>query len=523
VDQENRRYAAFLSYSHKDAAAARWLHRRLEAYRLPRRLVGAEGEHGPVPARLTPIFRDREELPAAGDLSERVRAALAASASLVILCSPASAASPWVAKEIATFRALHPDRPILAAILDGEPAQCFPAGLAAGEGVEPLAADLRPGRDGRRLGVLKLVAGLAGVPLDALVQRDAQRRLRRVTAVTALAVAAMLVMAVLTAVALNARREAERQRAEAEGLVEFMLTDLRTKLKGVRRLDVFAAVDQRALRHYQSQDLSRLPPDALERRARMLHMIGEDELDLGQRERALAHFREAARTTAKLLADASDDPDRIFAHSQSEYWIGRADYDQGRFAAARPAFERYKTLAERLVAIDPSRTDWLKEAGYGAGSVCSTVLGPPVDGRAALRLCALALQRMEEVRRRSGNDPAALQEVLNRHLWMMKAWNANGRWDKVLYHKARQEELMGALLRSDPANVDYRDIWMKAQFGIAEILLEHGDVAEARARLADAAATVAQLRAHDPANADWKAWQSRIRAASAETPHTTPK
>ncbi|MEI9851854.1 MAG: hypothetical protein WDN24_14620 [Sphingomonas sp.] len=44
-------YTAFISYSHKDAAAARALHRRLEAYRVPRRLAGGAGDHGPVPAR----------------------------------------------------------------------------------------------------------------------------------------------------------------------------------------------------------------------------------------------------------------------------------------------------------------------------------------------------------------------------------------------------------------------------------------------------------------------------------------
>src|SRR5688572_19879526 len=115
-DRGAARYAAFLSYSHKDAAAARWLHRKLETYRIPRRLVGTEGDRGTVPARLTPIFRDREELPAAGDLSEKVRAALAASDNLIILCSPNSAASPWVAKEISAFRGLHPGKPVFAAI-----------------------------------------------------------------------------------------------------------------------------------------------------------------------------------------------------------------------------------------------------------------------------------------------------------------------------------------------------------------------------------------------------------------------
>ena len=46
------RYRAFISYSHADARQATWLHRQLEGYRLPSRLRGGSGEHGPLPERL---------------------------------------------------------------------------------------------------------------------------------------------------------------------------------------------------------------------------------------------------------------------------------------------------------------------------------------------------------------------------------------------------------------------------------------------------------------------------------------
>ena len=502
-------YVAFVSYSHKDAAIGRWLHGKLEAYRLPKRLAGTQGEDGEVPARLTPIFRDRDELPAAGDLSGKVCAALAVSRNLIVICSPHSAASPWVAKEIATFRELHPDRPIFTAIVEGEPDQCFSPALLAG-GAEPLAADLRKQGDGRRLGLLKLVAGLAGVGLDALVQRDATRRVRRVTYITAAAVTAMLVMALLTATAFSARAEAERQRREAENIVEFLLTDLRSKLKGVKRLDVSAAVNDRVLRHYASQDLDDLPADALERRARLLHQIGEDDLELGKPDRALARFREAARTTGALLADDPDNPERMFAQSQSEFWVGNVDYERKNYASAKIAFERYQSLAERLVSIDSSNAEWVKEAGFANGSLCAIALEPPGDPAAALGLCTAALQRMEQAQRLMGTTPATLEAVLNRHLWMMKAWNANGRWDQVLHHKARQEELITTLLGSDRANVDYKVILMLAEYGIAEILEDHGDRAEARQRMQRAAALADDLIEHDPTNAKWRKWKQDI-------------
>ena len=85
------RYRAFISYSHRDAAWADWLHKAVERYRVPRALVGKTTAVGVVPARLTPLFRDREELPAATDLSSVITAALESASHLVVLCSPRAA------------------------------------------------------------------------------------------------------------------------------------------------------------------------------------------------------------------------------------------------------------------------------------------------------------------------------------------------------------------------------------------------------------------------------------------------
>ncbi|MFL6857917.1 MAG: toll/interleukin-1 receptor domain-containing protein [Allosphingosinicella sp.] len=504
------RYTAFISYSHKDAAVGRWLHRRLEGYRLPRRLAGSEGEHGPVPARLTPIFRDREELPAAGDLSERVRAALAASEHLVVICSPSAAASPWVAKEIATFRALHPDRPILAAIVDGEPGSCFPDALSAGGRVEPLAADLRPGRDGKRLGLLKLVAGLAGVGLDALVQRDAQRRVRRVTYVTGMALAAVLAMAMLTAFAFGQRREAERQRVEAEGLVEFMLTDLRDKLKSVGRLPIMRAVNERALDHYRKQDLSRLSPDALERRARTLLVMGEDDEKLGNSPAAAGEFAEAARTTGAILAASPGDPERLYNHAQSEYWIGFLAYGRSDWPTARRHWEAYKSLAGRLIQAKPGDPRSFRELGYSEGNLCTLQLDGQPAPAAALPSCLASLAAMERVRRMLPQDPKAVEDVANRHAWVGKAWLARADLPRA---KASFETYLGlleGLARASPDDLDIQDQQMRALMTMAEFHRDHGRRTDAALYAKRAATLAAHLTAADPTNRRWRQWQARI-------------
>ncbi|MES2043316.1 MAG: toll/interleukin-1 receptor domain-containing protein [Pseudomonadota bacterium] len=510
-DGERGRYIAFLSYSHRDAAQARRLHRRLERYRIPRRLVGTAGRRGPVPARLTPIFRDREELAATGDLSTTVRSALAGSDHLIILCSPNAAASLWVEREIAAFRELRPGRPILAAIVDGEPADCFPAALVAG-GAEPLAADLRRAGDGRRLGFLKLVAALAGVDLDALVQRDAARRLRSVTAVTLVAFVAVLAMAVLLVLAIDARREAERRRGEAEGLVEFMLTDLRTKLKGVGRVDVLAAVNRRALDYYAHEpSLEALPADSLERRARVLHTMGEDEETRGNLAGALALFRQAEDTTATLLARAPGDPDRIFAQSQSEFWVADAHYRARRLAEARKGFLRYKALAERLVTVDPRKPAWIREAGFAEGSLCALAFEQPVDHAGALSHCGAALARVEEARRRAGTTGADdIGALISRHAWMAKAWLVNGRPERAAGDAEQQLRLAQQLVDSDPINNDYRDQWVRAQLAAAEALQASGRAEEAKERLSHAISQVSAMSRADPKNQRWKSLRDEI-------------
>ena len=114
-------YFAFLSYSHDDSACADWLHDALERFRVPSSLAGRLTARGVIPSRLTPIFRDRHELPAGGELGEDISEAIAASRCLIVLCSPAAVRSKWTNAEIDTFKRAHPDGCVIAAVIAGEP------------------------------------------------------------------------------------------------------------------------------------------------------------------------------------------------------------------------------------------------------------------------------------------------------------------------------------------------------------------------------------------------------------------
>ena len=208
-----KKYWAFLSYSHQDTRVCEWLHQSLESFRVPRRLIGRETRDGTIPKRLFPVFRDRDELPGSSELGKNLTEALAQSRYLIVICSPSAARSRWVNEEIRQFKMMGGEGQILALILDGEPnaadkpnsglLECFPealkyrvdaSGNLTGQRVEPIAADVRRGRETKSIALLRLIAGLLGVPFDELRQRDRERT-RRTIAIRAVVAIVLFTMA----------------------------------------------------------------------------------------------------------------------------------------------------------------------------------------------------------------------------------------------------------------------------------------------------------------------------------------
>lgn len=505
--EERPEFSAFISYSHADAADVRKLHAKLEAYRLPKGL----GQIDALNSRksglgLGKVFRDREDLSAAENLSDAVTDALSRSEVLIVACSPEAKASHWVGQEIAYFREHCPGRPILAAIMRGEPAEAFPDALTEG-GVEPLAADLRKEGDGWKLGFLKVVAGIAGVPLDALVQRESQRQMRRVMAVTGMVALLAIVMGVMTTMAIQARNEAQQERDAAEGLVAYMMTDLRRELIGVGRLDVMEAVNRRALKYYSDNaDLSDLSAQSLERRAGILHALGEDELKSKSADLALArsYFDEAHRFTKSTLDRNPGEPDSIFAHGQSRYFHGLYAYTQDDWKNAGKWWGRYKASANDLLKVEGKTERAQRELVYAEGNLCTLAVNAPEEvERSLIDHCGTALDLMRaSIGDRLLTEKNA-EDLINRLNWYAFAVEKTEGSENASEHYLRAEQIVDELIERDPRNLDLKDIWLTIQIAAARLDIAKGNIARALSRLRSALSVSKQLTGFDGANRDW--------------------
>lgn len=172
---------AFISYSHQDAQMAKWLQRKLESFKLPTEIHN-EFEDSRY---LRPVIRDKTDFDS-GILSDSIVGHLAQSKFLIVICSPHSAQSDWVSREIRTFIDWGRIEYIIPFIVAGEPnagggKECLPKSLidhvAAHPDEELLGISVA--EVGREKAFIRVVSRMLGVSFDELWKRHKRERHRR--------------------------------------------------------------------------------------------------------------------------------------------------------------------------------------------------------------------------------------------------------------------------------------------------------------------------------------------------------
>ncbi|HET8774485.1 MAG TPA: protein kinase [Thermoanaerobaculia bacterium] len=185
------------------------------------------------------------------------------------------------------------------------------------------------------------------------------------------AVMALVLLAVLGAAikyvadVTSARREAERQRSQAEQLVSFIVGDLRTKLEAVGRLDVLDAAATRALAYFANLREEDLGGDDLHRHSLALAQLGQVRVEQGKLDEAVKLFNESLRFAAAAVKRDPSREEWQLALSNAHFWLGEAARRNDDPAGMLAHFREYLEIAERLAAKHPGNAKYATEVGYG--------------------------------------------------------------------------------------------------------------------------------------------------------------
>jgi len=430
----------------EDRQWATWLHQQLEVYDIPADLIGSTNQRGEIiPERIYPVFRDEISLPADSNLASAITTALDNSNFLIVLCSPRSVQSQYVNDEILYFKQIGKKDRIMAALLLGEPnasiddakeedpedvrtLECFPKALQYhlkenGEldttsRTEPIAANfrlpdgskglthpnvykqqlLKQGRnkkDATRLSdsyeeqlnnaKLKIIAGILGVQLEQLTQRDKIFQLNKARAASKRFMRIAVIMGVLSMAALAAtgfaytqwqqaeqakqRAEQEKHRAE-EGLTQirkslnfmnFALRDVmdahvpqHKRIKIVRQIDAIVAV----LEQHDNQSLEgqRLRAVALLQKSEQV--LKNDKLDPKD---ALPLAQQGLELFKKLSQQDPGNTGYQRSLSVSYEKLGNIQLRLGNTQAALTHYQTSLELRKKLSLQDPDNTGYQRD------------------------------------------------------------------------------------------------------------------------------------------------------------------
>ncbi len=251
MDNGNK-YFAFISYNEKDAAWGKRLQKRLERYRMPATLCN---EHGWERRPIKPVFFAPFDIQPGG-LSEELQNRLRASRNLIVICSPNSAQSEWVGKEIAFFHSLGRTQNIHFFIVDGVPHSGDPATECFNPVIDKLGLPEILGANihekvshlpwlNRERAYVQLVSKLLNVEFDAIWVRHKRHLTRLVIAWTFASVA--ILCSILLALRANKPFDVEVRLNEAsvhndylpslKNAVVTMYLDNETKTDTIRSLN----------------------------------------------------------------------------------------------------------------------------------------------------------------------------------------------------------------------------------------------------------------------------------------------
>ena len=345
------------------------------------------------------------------------------------------------------------------------------------------------------------------------------RRHRAAVTVTAIAVVAFAVLGTVAVRRIVAERDrataqrvlAERRRAAAEGMVDFMVSDLRTRLGAIGRKDLLAGMGAQ-IRDYYAQ-VAALPggitADDTQRMATALHTLGQAESERGDQAAALASLGDGRARLEALIAASPDivtPADRARRQLLAEIIveIGRAQHARGEYQAEVETFRAALVHYDALLVRDPD-----DRAALLGGAAARDQIGDITRNLGHLDLASREYSQAMAARKRlvdasGGKDEEAIAALSTSHLKLASSFYARGDTRRALEEFQETERLRAALAAADPENTGRQLDLARARTQVADIERELGRFDTAFDTYEKALAIVDSLLRKDAGNASWR-------------------
>ena len=292
-------------------------------------------------------------------------------------------------------------------------------------------------------------------------------------------------------------------RGQAEGLINYMLFDLRDKLTPIGRLDLLDGVARQAAAYFEQLPGERVSAESERNRGVALENVGNVRLAQGDLAGALAayeaRFAIAERLARQDPANAGWQRDLTVSHSK----IGGVRQAQGDLAGALAAYEADLAITERLARQDPANAEWQRDLSVSHSQI-GGVRQAQGDLAGALAAYEAYLAIAERLARQDPANAGWQRDLSISHNKIGEVRQAQGDLAGALAAYEAGLAIAERLARQDPANAEWQRDLSISHNQIGGVRQAQGDLAGALAAYEAGLAIAERLARQAPANAGWQ-------------------
>lgn len=383
------------------------------------------------------------------------------------------------------------------------------AALAARWAAEGRPQDLLLPR-GKQLTEARELLELAAFSLSddelALIRVSIQRaKLRERLRIAALAAIVLLsVLAVTMGLfARNAASLAQQRRAEAEGLMGFMVGDFVDKLRPLGRLDLLDSVGAKALTYLSDSSGDDLNDVSLLQRAKALQVLGEVKIARGEPGEAERALKAAQSILDEVLKHDPSNRDVLKSLGLVSFWRGQISLDRSDWDHAGQMYRRYQEFSDRMAELEPDDVDAWMEQSYA-----HNCLGALAQMRGDPRTAAQEFEKSVELKtravRKRQQDSNLKAELANSVSWQASALVSMGELHKASTLYQRELEIVQALHNTAPGDALWTYRLALAFQHVGRLESAQGQDDSALKNLQRSADYLDAAIKHEPGNRWWK-------------------
>jgi tetratricopeptide (TPR) repeat protein len=303
----------------------------------------------------------------------------------------------------------------------------------------------------------------------------------------------------------EARSAAEHNHAKAEGLVSFMLVDLREKLEPVGKLELLESVALEARSYYRDQADAKTA-DEQHRRALALHGLGHVLAAKGEAAAALTEHEAALAIHQRL---AAIDPRWQPSLAASSTIVGDALRTRGDIDRALAAYQTSLAITKQRVASKPDDAAALHQLATAHTSLGDFYSEHRRDAATALREHQRAVVLHQGLVAGAPRDVARRRDLVRSHAAVADMQMQLGDFARAAATHEQALTIAKALAAEDLTDVISQNLLADRHEELGGVLHNQGSLPAATEHYQTSLAIRRRLVEKDPTNGQWRSTVAR--------------